>query len=119
MHRERAAAIVLTGVLAAWPIGCGSDSGGHGANGQSCYPDGTCNAGLMCLSRICVPTGSGGAGGDVGGNGGAAAGAGGGSGTGGSGGATGGSGGATAGTGGATGGGGGATAGASGATGGG
>lgn len=36
--------------------GCGSDSGAttQGAEGQSCYPNGTCNAGLVCASQLCV-----------------------------------------------------------------
>jgi len=101
MPRQRRFAIALTGVLTAWAIGCGSDSGGHGANGQSCYPDGTCNAGLRCLSRVCVPAASGGVGGTVGGSDGSTAGAGGGG--AGPGGAAAGAGGAAAGAGGAAG----------------
>jgi fibro-slime domain-containing protein len=31
---------------------------------QSCYPNGTCNIGLLCLSDVCVSPGSGGVGGD-------------------------------------------------------
>lgn len=37
--------------------GCGSGSGGAGAEGQACYPNGTCDAGLTCASDLCVSLG--------------------------------------------------------------
>ncbi|HMF40904.1 MAG TPA: DUF4215 domain-containing protein [Polyangia bacterium] len=111
--------------------GCSGSSGGQGGEGQHCYPNHSCNDGLVCLSNLCVQPPDGGATGGGsgtngrgggGGRGGSAAGTGGSSGgatagTGGSlAGAGGSSGGASAGTGGATAGSGGATAGTGGAT---
>lgn len=64
----------LAGVLFAW--GC-STSGAFGnatagAEGQACRPGGGCDAGLVCLSNLCVqPPGTGGTGGAAGGGGGA------------------------------------------------
>ncbi len=108
----------------------------QGGPGDPCYPNGTCNASLVCVANVCVSedagadaslggaggtgasSGSGGSG-AASGSGGASGGTGGATGgTGGTGGATGGTGGATGGTGGATGGTGGATGGTGGATGG-
>jgi len=40
--------------------GCGSGGGQEaGAEGGTCYPNGTCNAGLDCLSNVCVNPSSG------------------------------------------------------------
>ena len=104
----------------------------QGGPGDPCYPNGTCNASLVCVANVCVSEdagadaslgGAGGTGASSGSGGsGAASGSGGASGgtggaTGGTGGATGGTGGVTGGTGGATGGTGGATGGTGGATG--
>jgi hypothetical protein len=58
-------------------FGCGSGSTSQGGERQGCYPNGTCNTGLTCLSKVCVNVGGGGAGGSSGASG---AGAGGGSG---------------------------------------
>ena len=56
---------------------CGSSSPSAGGLRQSCFPNGTCNAGLSCLSNVCVVAGgSGGIGGEAGGAGGTAGGAG-------------------------------------------
>jgi hypothetical protein len=103
--------------------GCSSSSSSMGGVRQACYANGTCNAGLQCLSQVCVSPSDGGSAGAGGGSAGAgggsagagvgAAGAGGGAaGSGGSGGASGTAG--TAGSGGASG-----TTGASGGSGGG
>jgi hypothetical protein len=54
---------VLVGLAPAAP-GCGG--GASGGERQACYPNDTCNAGLVCLSRICVAPGSGGTGGGAG-----------------------------------------------------
>jgi hypothetical protein len=105
---------------------CGSSSKATGAEGGACFSNGTCNAGLSCLSRLCVNASpsdaaaseGGGAGGAAAGAAGAVAGSAGAGGTpsstagangaagatanAGAGGATAGSGGATAGSGGAT-----------------
>ena len=100
----------------------------QGGPGDPCYPNGTCNASLVCVANVCVSEdagadaslgGAGGTGASSGSGGsGAASGSGGASGgTGGATGGTGGTGGATGGTGGATGGTGGATGGTGGATG--
>jgi hypothetical protein len=58
-------------------FGCGGSTS-QGGERQGCYANGTCNAGLSCLSNICVSEGGGGAGGGAGGAGGGAAGGGGG-----------------------------------------
>jgi hypothetical protein len=56
-------------VGAAVGAGCGSPTK-QGAERQDCYPNGTCNAGLVCLSNVCVsPGGTAGAGGASGGGG--------------------------------------------------
>jgi len=61
-------------------MGCASvsSSGSEGAEGGPCYPNGTCDSGLTCLSNTCVTNtgaggtaGSGGSGGDGGSGGGA------------------------------------------------
>jgi hypothetical protein len=43
-------------VLAAVAAACGGTAPtlSSGATGQTCYPNGTCNAGLTCLSNVCV-----------------------------------------------------------------
>jgi hypothetical protein len=42
-------------------VGCGSATVQQGSQGARCYPDGTCTAGLVCLSDLCVqPAGQGG-----------------------------------------------------------
>jgi hypothetical protein len=123
-------ALVAAGAWANVNLNGCSSSSPQGGEGQSCFPNDTCNAGLTCASKRCVklPTGAGGAAGTstagssgaggstagAGGAGGAAAGAGGS--TAGAGGAAAGAGGAAAGAGGAAAGAGGATAGAGGAT---
>src|SRR5687767_12582418 len=110
----------LAGIFAfvALVASCGDGAKPQGGERQDCYPNGTCNTGLVCLSDICVRPGGGGAGGSAGGRGGAggtagaagsiggsAAGSGGSAvGSGGSAAGTGGTGGATAGTGGTGGG---------------
>ncbi len=72
--------------------GCGSSSKATGSVGGSCYANGTCNAGLECLSDLCVQPagGSGGAPGSAGASGQAGAAGGGGQATGAGGGAPGG-----------------------------
>jgi hypothetical protein len=40
---------------------CGGSSANQGGVRQNCYPNGTCNAGLACLSNVCVSPGTGGA----------------------------------------------------------
>jgi len=71
----------LIPVLLGFLVGCSSSSGGsNGATGDrdggapgsernACYPNGTCNSGLTCLSNLCVraPAGSGGQAGASGG----------------------------------------------------
>jgi hypothetical protein len=86
-------------------LGCGGGSSAMGGERQPCYPNGTCNAGLSCLSNVCVngggtagKGGSGAGGSGAAGTGGSAAGAGGSA--AGAGGSAGGTGGSTAGTGG-------------------
>ena len=73
-------------------LGCGSATGGTGGLRQACYANGTCNAGLSCLSETCVSTSDAGASGGAGGAAGASS-------------ATGGAAGASSATGGAAGGG--------------
>jgi hypothetical protein len=46
-------------------FGCGG-SASQGGERQGCYPNGTCNTGLTCLSNVCVNAGFGGAGGGSG-----------------------------------------------------
>jgi hypothetical protein len=46
-----------TGGAALDPGGAGGPSGSGGAtgsDGNACYPNGTCNAGLSCLSNLCA-----------------------------------------------------------------
>jgi hypothetical protein len=69
--RVRAALSLVCVLLAlGLAVGCGggSQSGCTGAERCSCYPNNTCNAGLTCLSDVCVdsPTGAGGAAGATG-----------------------------------------------------
>jgi hypothetical protein len=47
--------------LFAFAWGCGDGGGGEppGSERGPCYPNGTCNAGLSCLSNVCVNTGGG------------------------------------------------------------
>lgn len=86
--------------------GC-SGSSGQGGETQVCYPNDTCNAGLACLSHLCVrPSDAGSVGGGSGGGGSTGGGAGGGAVGGGGGGGNGGGGGAAGGSGGGSGGGG-------------
>jgi hypothetical protein len=113
--------VVALAALGWSALGCGGSSGGAGAERQACYANGTCNAGLTCLSKVCVaPAGQGGHGGTAGAGGGAGTDGGqaGAAGSGGAAGATAGAGGGVAGSGGAAGAtagaGGGATAGAGG-----
>ena len=95
-------------LLAIGELASCSSSGGHsgtgaGGEGQACYPNGTCNAGLTCASHLCVRLPDAGASGGASGS----------SGTGGaSGSGTGGSGGGASGAGGKDAGGGGGAAGA-------
>src|SRR5450432_1931514 len=49
-----------------------SSSSPSGGERQSCYPSGTCNAGLSCFSNVCVNTSDGGIGGASGSSGGKA-----------------------------------------------
>ncbi|MFP6683651.1 MAG: hypothetical protein VB934_03025, partial [Polyangiaceae bacterium] len=43
-------------VLSLTVFGCGdSDDGGVGGKGQDCYPNGTCDAGSMCVNGVCAP----------------------------------------------------------------
>lgn len=56
--------LVAAGAL----FSCSSSSSAGGVR-QACYGNGSCNAGLVCLSQVCVDTGTG-AGGNLGGNGG-------------------------------------------------
>ena len=72
--QKRLAAVLALCFLA--PMGCAevnSSQGQEGAEGGRCYPNGTCDSGLVCLSDTCVaPTGGGGTGGGggIGGDGG-------------------------------------------------
>ena len=56
--------IFMCGLLA---LACGGGSDGGdtsaatGSEGEACYPNGTCDGGLSCLSKRCVATGTGGA----------------------------------------------------------
>jgi fibro-slime domain-containing protein len=125
-YRPFGLAFVASALIAAG-AGCGGSASSQGAEGQHCYPNHSCNAGLVCLSNLCVQPpdgGPGGAGGGTGGRGGSggAAGSIGGSatgGSGGSGGTAGTTGGSSAGAGGSAGTGGSAGAGGSGGVGGG
>src|SRR5262245_5459839 len=65
-------------VVASLVVGCGS-SVKQGGERQDCYPNGTCNMGLVCLSNTCVNPGGGGSGGGGGTMGGGGTGGGGGS----------------------------------------
>src|SRR3984957_15341073 len=47
--------------------GGGSSTPSAGSDGASCYPNGTCNAGLSCVGNVCVGTDGGGSGGGSGG----------------------------------------------------
>jgi len=124
--RSRGLAIIASAIIAA-AAGCSSSPGAQGNEKQACLPNHTCNAGLICLSDLCVRPDDGGLGGSAGGSkgrggaGGSAAGATGGSIAGTTGGdaagAGGSSGGASAGTGGASAGTGGASAGTGGSIG--
>jgi hypothetical protein len=67
--------LFLLVVLAVVVAACSSSPTGTGGQRQACYANGTCNAGLVCLSQICVQPADGGAG-ATGGAGGATAGAG-------------------------------------------
>lgn len=65
-----ARAVVLFGtlVLGLQTLACSSGDGGgttstkdpEGAEGDLCYPNGTCDAGLTCLSKLCVVASAGG-----------------------------------------------------------
>jgi hypothetical protein len=50
------------GILVWVSIGCGGGSTSQGGARQSCYPNGTCNAGLNCFSNVCVDVDAGSAG---------------------------------------------------------
>lgn len=62
--------VVAASLSIGWgSLGCGSASVGQGGEGQTCYANATCNAGLTCLSKICVnPDGGVGSGGAAGGH---------------------------------------------------
>jgi hypothetical protein len=51
--------VILLALLAA-ACGGGSSSAPAGTETGPCYPNGTCNAGLLCLSNLCVRPGDGG-----------------------------------------------------------
>jgi hypothetical protein len=53
--RRHAAAVVLA-TLAACSAYHSDSPPAMGAQGGTCYPNGTCNAGLVCASDICSPT---------------------------------------------------------------
>ena len=58
------------GVATFLAYGCSSSSSGGGAQGgegQACFPNGTCNAGLTCYSNLCVNAGADGGDHDAGG----------------------------------------------------
>src|SRR5262245_35687859 len=60
---------LVSGVAAAIAAGCSDGDKQQGGERQDCYPNGTCNAGLVCLSNACVdpgPSGGGGTGGVAG-----------------------------------------------------
>lgn len=46
----------LSGLTLVFAAGCGSSesSAKQGSEGQPCYPNGACNAGLVCASKLCV-----------------------------------------------------------------
>src|SRR6476646_7777543 len=62
---------ILTSAVVAALAGCSSSGGSQGGEGQPCYPNRSCNDGLVCLSNLCVrpPAGGAGAGGGGGTNG--------------------------------------------------
>lgn len=59
------------GSVSIWVIGACGSSKSEGSEGAACYPNGTCDTGLACLSNTCVnPTsGAGGSGNGAGGSG--------------------------------------------------
>jgi hypothetical protein len=59
---------ISVGAAALMVTGCGGSSPGQGGIRESCYPNGTCNAGLTCVSQVCVSL-DGGQAGDNGGGG--------------------------------------------------
>jgi hypothetical protein len=44
----------LFGICALLVVGCGSDAERLGGEGQSCYPNHTCDVGLTCVDSVCV-----------------------------------------------------------------
>ena len=47
--------LVYFSLVVIFLAGCGSSGGGEaGTEGGPCYPNGTCNSGLECLSNLCV-----------------------------------------------------------------
>lgn len=52
MLRIRTAAPAL--LLATALLSCGAPQGGQGGHNEPCYPNHTCDAGLVCLSEVCV-----------------------------------------------------------------
>ena len=46
--------VLLAVVMLALAVGCSEGSGGEG---EPCYPNGTCNGSLACLSNLCVDPG--------------------------------------------------------------
>jgi hypothetical protein len=59
--RRRVVESVLAWFGMAALASCSSSPGASGGVRQACYPNGTCNAGLVCASQICVAVGDGGA----------------------------------------------------------
>jgi hypothetical protein len=64
-HRHPAArsiACVLLALSVAVGCGGGAQTSCAGSERCACYPNSTCNAGLTCLSNVCVDSSSGAAG---------------------------------------------------------
>lgn len=52
---NRASWVVVSALGVGLWLSCSSSP--QGGEGQACYPNGTCNAGLTCLSKLCVNAG--------------------------------------------------------------
>jgi hypothetical protein len=60
--RPTAVVAIVLGAI----VGCHDSGGGAGTERAACYPNGTCNAGLACLSDVCVRAPDGGTPADAG-----------------------------------------------------
>jgi hypothetical protein len=59
--RSRFASLIGLVAAVCLSIGCGGGTTKQGGERQDCYPNGTCNPGLVCLSNLCVNGGGTGA----------------------------------------------------------